>query len=130
QLPKDLSHSIVKAVRGVFNPRDLRADQPYRIVRSLDGIFREFRYDIDANSLLRVVFRDRPGDSSSSLDVAVVPVPKEYQPVAVSAGVSKQHMSLIDAFDAEGENLQLPLALAEVFGGEVDFNSELRLGDS
>jgi murein DD-endopeptidase MepM/ murein hydrolase activator NlpD len=129
QLSTDLTRSIVESMRGVFNPRDLRADRMYRITRSLDGLFREFRYDIDADNFLRVVFRDSPGAVAASFDVAVVPVPKAYRPAAVSASISLEHNSLIEAFDADGESIQLPLRLAEVFGGEVDFNSDLRLGD-
>jgi murein DD-endopeptidase MepM/ murein hydrolase activator NlpD len=128
QLPAELSQSVVDAVKGVFNPRDLRAAQPYRIVRTIDGLFREFRYDIDADTLLRVVFHDEPG-KPRAFDVSVVPVPKEYVASAVSVEISPEHTNLIDAFDAEGENIQLPLRLSEVFGGEVDFNSDLRRGD-
>jgi murein DD-endopeptidase MepM/ murein hydrolase activator NlpD len=129
QLPSDLTRSVVEAVRGVFNPRDLRAEHAYRITRSLDGLFREFRYDIDADTLLRVVFRNTAGSDAASLDAAVVPVPKEFEPAAVEVDISPEHASLIDAFNAEGENIQLPLALSEVFGGEVDFNADLRQGD-
>jgi murein DD-endopeptidase MepM/ murein hydrolase activator NlpD len=129
QLSADLSQSVVEAVRAVFNPRELRADRQYSIVRGLDGLFREFRYDIDADNLLRVVFRRQPGAVAAEFDVAVVPVPKEYTPDAVGVELSAEHSSLIEAFDAEGENLQLPLRLAEVFGGEVDFNSDLQRGD-
>jgi murein DD-endopeptidase MepM/ murein hydrolase activator NlpD len=128
QLPAELSRSVVEAVRGVFNPRDLRAAQPYRITRTIDGLFREFRYDIDADTLLRVVFRHDPG-APQAFDVSVVPVPKEYVASAVTVEISPDHNNLIDAFDAQGENIQLPLRLSEVFGGEVDFNSELHRGD-
>jgi murein DD-endopeptidase MepM/ murein hydrolase activator NlpD len=57
-------------------------------------------------------------------------VPKLYELAAVSAAISADHASLIEAFDASGENIQLALRLAEVFGGEVDFNSDLRPGDA
>jgi hypothetical protein len=50
QLPADLTRSVVDAVAGVFNPRDLRAEQAYQITRGLDGLFREFRYAIDADT--------------------------------------------------------------------------------
>ena len=108
---------MVEAVRAVFNPRDLRADRQYSITRGLDGLFREFRYDIDADNLLRVVFRRQPGDVAAAFDVEVVPVPKEYKLDAVGVALSAEHTSLIEAFDAEGENIQLALRLAEVFGG-------------
>ena len=54
-LPPDTTGSLLEAVTGVFNPKDLRANQSYRITRTLDGIFREFRYQIDADRLLRVI---------------------------------------------------------------------------
>lgn len=130
RVPGTLAKSIVSAVGGVFNPRKLKADRPYRIVLGLDGLFREFRYDIDADNLLRVVFRDAPDTSAGSFDVAVVPVPKAYELAAAAARITPEHNSLIDAFDAEGETLQLPLRVADIFGGEVDFNSELQLGDA
>lgn len=127
QLSADVSRSVVDAVRDVFNPRDLRASQPYQIVRTIDGLFREFRYSIDSDNILRVVFHDEPGQAT--YDVSVETVPKLYVASAVAVEISPDHNSLIDAFDAEGENMQLPLRLSEVFGGEVDFNSDLHRGD-
>jgi murein DD-endopeptidase MepM/ murein hydrolase activator NlpD len=130
QLPDELARSVVEAVRGVFNPRQLRANRPYTIIHGLDGLFREFRYDIDADNLLRVVFRAPSSDTPPAFDVEVVPVPKEYALSAAAVEISAEHDSLVGAFNAAGENLQLPLRLAEVFGGEVDFNSELQRGDA
>src|SRR5262245_5694101 len=129
QVSADLARSVVEAVRGVFNPRDLRADRPYRITRGLDGLFREFRYDIDADNVLRVARHDRPGAAAAEFDVEVVSVPKAYELSAISIQISREHTSVIEAFDAVGENIQLPVRLAEVFGGEIDFNSDLRVGD-
>lgn len=129
QVSDDLASSIVQAVAGVFNPRDLRADQSYQVVRTLDGLFREFRYSIDADNLLRVVLRDRVGEVASSIDVEVVPVPRDYETSAVSAVISPANNSLVAAFDAAGENIQLSLRLADAYSGEVDFNSDLRPGD-
>ena len=54
-LSPELTTTAIDAVRGVFNPRDLRANQSYQLTRTLDGIFREFRYMIDTDRLLRVV---------------------------------------------------------------------------
>jgi murein DD-endopeptidase MepM/ murein hydrolase activator NlpD len=129
KLPAELTSSIVDAVRGVFNPRDLKAEQTYWISRGLDGLFREFRYEINADKLLRVVFRSKPEDSVAAFDVEVVNLPREYEGAAVSAEISAEANSLYAAFDANGENEQLPLKLAEIFGGDVDFNSDLKRGD-
>ncbi len=42
QLREDLVGDAVSASRSVFDPRRLRAGQPYRLVRSIDGLLREF----------------------------------------------------------------------------------------
>ena len=36
-------------------PRQLRADRPYRLVRTFDGLLREFEYQIDADRFLRII---------------------------------------------------------------------------
>ena len=129
QVPAELTSSLVNAVRGVFNPRDLRADRTYWVTRTLDGLFREFRYEIDADNLLRVVFRDSPQAAAAEFDVEVVTLPKEYELSAVSAEISRSANSLFAAFDAAGENMQLPLQLSDIFAGQLDFNSDLHYGD-
>ena len=88
QLSADVTASVVDAIRGVFNPRDLRAQQTYWVTRTLDGLFHEFRYQIDPDRLLRVVFSDHPGDSASSFDVEVVNLPKEYELDAASVTIT------------------------------------------
>ncbi len=127
-LSPELTTTAIDAVRGVFNPRDLRANQSYQLTRTLDGIFREFRYMIDTDRLLRVV-RTAPAAGEPALNVEVVTLPKEVEVVAVAAEIGGAHSSLIGAFDAVGQKIQLPLQLAEIFGGEVDFNSDLQPGD-
>src|SRR5919107_425061 len=75
QLAVGLVEAAVKSATGVFNPRSLRAEHPYRIVRSFDGVLREFEYQIDADNFLRIFIPDltRPGE----LEAAVVPTDKE-----------------------------------------------------
>lgn len=125
----DVASSLAAAAQGVFNPRDLRADRSYRLVKTLDGLFREFQYQIDAERFLRIVFHDRRTEGQPQFDAAVLPYPKVVTVDAVTAEITREHSSLVGAFDAIGENLQLPLELAAIFGGEVDFNSELQQGD-
>lgn len=125
----DVTASAITAVRKVFNPRDLRAGETYVFSRTLDGLLREFRYPIDPDRLLRVVFKATSATGQPAVDVDVVAVPKTIELAAVDASITKAHSSLVGAFDASGENVQLALALAEIFGGEVDFNSDLQPGD-
>ena len=128
-LPADTTGSLLKAVSEVFNPKQLRANHDYRITHTLDGLFREFRYQIDADRLLRVIAT--PGTSATeapAFKAEVITVPKEFVLDAV-AGEIPRGGSLIGVLDAAGENVQLALEMANVFGGEVDFNSDLQPGD-
>jgi murein DD-endopeptidase MepM/ murein hydrolase activator NlpD len=121
--------SIVGAVRTVFDPRSLKANQSYRVTTTLDGLFREFRYHLDADRFLRVVRRDESPVDAPAFDVEVVPVPKEIVPGVVNASITKARPSLWAALEDRGENIQLALLLADAFSGEVDFNSDLQDGD-
>ena len=58
-----------------------------------------------------------------------VTLPKEYVRTAVSATITPRTNSLIGAFDAHGVKMFVPLQLAEMFSGEIDFNSDLQQGD-
>jgi murein DD-endopeptidase MepM/ murein hydrolase activator NlpD len=127
QLSGDLVNAAVRSARSVFNPRQLRADRPYRLVLSLDGFLREFEYEIDTDRFLRIINRDsgRP----EALDAEVLPFEKESNVVAIHGDIDAEHSSLIAAIGESGENIQLAMALAEIFGGQIDFNSDLQPGD-
>jgi murein DD-endopeptidase MepM/ murein hydrolase activator NlpD len=127
-VPVGVTTRLVSSVRQVFDPRHLRADQPYRIVRTLDGLLREFRYEINADSFLRVIARE-PEALEPEFEVEVVEYPKELVTDAVETFISSDRPSLISALEGEGENLLLALQLAQAFSGLVDFNSDLRQGD-
>jgi murein DD-endopeptidase MepM/ murein hydrolase activator NlpD len=128
EFPPELVQAVVDSAAAVFNPRHLRADQPYRLVRSLDGWMREFVYEIDTDRFLRIVNVD---DSRPDiLNAAVLPFEKETEVVAVRGQIGSGQSSLIAAVDAAGENIQLAMELAEIFGGQIDFDTELQSGDS
>ena len=128
-LPADLTGALVEALRGVFNPRELRANQSYWLTRSLEGLFREFRYQIDTDRLLRVVMTAAESGAAPAFDATVVTLPKELQLTAIAAVIGRESPSLVGSLEAVGQNIQLALELAEIFGGEVDFNSDLQNGD-
>jgi murein DD-endopeptidase MepM/ murein hydrolase activator NlpD len=138
EYPAEFTAALVDAMRGVFNPKELRAEQAYRLTRSLDGLFREFTYQIDTDRLLRVVARAPSADGAAgdpaaravpAFDVVVVSLPKEVELDTLSAAITRASPSLVGALDAAGETVQLALGLAEIFGGEIDFNSDLQPGD-
>jgi murein DD-endopeptidase MepM/ murein hydrolase activator NlpD len=127
RLPDNLVSAAVDAARSVFNPRLLRADRPYRLVRSLDGLLREFTYQIDADRFLRIISRDR--DNPEALDARVIPYEKTVELTGIDARIDGDHPSLIAAIDESGERIQLAMELADIFSGQVDFQTELQPGD-
>jgi murein DD-endopeptidase MepM/ murein hydrolase activator NlpD len=127
-LQEQLVAEAVAVVRDVFDPRQLRADRPYRIVRSLDGLLREFEYQIDADRFLRIISRDRA--RPAELDAQVLAYEKQTEVAAIDARIDADHTSLIASIDGAGEKIQLAMELADVFSGQVDFHTELQPGDS
>jgi murein DD-endopeptidase MepM/ murein hydrolase activator NlpD len=120
--------AAIEAVKTVFNPRQLHSDRPYRLVRSLDGMLREFECQIDADRFLRIVARDR--SRPTELNAEVVPYEKQVDVVAVRGRIDSDHPSVIAAMEETGETIQLALSVADIFSGEIDFDSDLQPGDS
>lgn len=131
-LSSETTGALLKAVSDVFNPRQLRANQTYRITRTLDGLLREFSYQIDEDRLLRVLAAPVGAAAGvvvpSAFTAQVITVPKAYQVEALVVDIARGQ-SLVGVLDAHGENVQLALELANIYGGEVDFNSDLQPGD-
>jgi murein DD-endopeptidase MepM/ murein hydrolase activator NlpD len=127
QLSPELIDAAVQSAAAIFNPRHLRPDRPYKLVRSLDGWLREFVYEIDTDNLLKIINVDRL--QPIALDAQILPIEKEVELVSIRGSIAPEHPSLIAAVDNAGENVRLAMTLAEIFGGQVDFDSELQTGD-
>jgi murein DD-endopeptidase MepM/ murein hydrolase activator NlpD len=128
QLQERLVVDAVAAARAVFDPRRIREGRPYRLVRSLDGLLREFEYEIDADRFLRIASPDRA--HPEALNAQVLRFEKQTGVVAIDARIDARRSSLIAAIEASGENVELAMDLADIFAGEVDFQTELQPGDS
>ena len=123
----DIAPLVVAAVQTAFNPRALRAGQPYRIVLTLGGLFRSFEYAIDHDRFLRVAGPET--GKSPELTAEILEYPKQTVTAAISGEIDPEHPSLVAAVDHASERIDLALRLAEVFGGQVDFNADLQPGD-
>ncbi len=126
-LTPDRALALIDATRSVFNPRKLRARQPYRLVLGLDGALRRFEYQIDNDQYLQVVSRDGP--SGPALDARILSYDRKTALVAVHAEIDEDHPSIIAALEEVGEGVPLAVEVAQVLSGEVDFNTDLRVGD-
>ncbi len=132
ELGEAVVNGIVSAARSAFDLRRLRASQPYRIEVSAAGAVREFVYRIDADRFLRVS-PAAPGQAAPAVEpdftAEVVPYRKDVGVAALRGTIDREHPSLSAAVGAAGEGITLAIAIAEVFGGEIDFNSDLQPGD-
>jgi hypothetical protein len=116
--------AIVAQAASVFDLRKVRANQPYRIETTHTGTVRGFEYEIDGDRFLRV---GRSPDDE--LVARVLPIAKTRRVEVVRGRIDREHPSLVAALDAAGETIDLTLALADIFGGDIDFTTELQPGD-
>jgi murein DD-endopeptidase MepM/ murein hydrolase activator NlpD len=128
KLVADEAMALVRSLGTAFDLRRVRAGQPYRLERDLDGRVREFEYEIDVDR--RVVVRRRDAGGVPAFDTELATIPKRIEQVVVEGEISRAAPSLTQALDAAGERIELSLALADIFSGEMDFNSDLQPGDT
>jgi len=117
---------IVSAAGKVFEARRLRAGQPWRIERTFDGRVRYLEYEIDLERYLRVW----AGQERHVFAAAVLHYHVRRERAVVRAVIARRSASLFAAMAEEGQTPDLAVALADIFGGEVDFNSALQTGDT
>jgi murein DD-endopeptidase MepM/ murein hydrolase activator NlpD len=122
-LAADVVQEVVAAARAVFDPRRLRTLQPFFLERTIDGALRLFEYEIDADSFLRITH------APDRLRAEVLPIPKTLEVVTAAGSIDDATPSLFQSIEAAGENADLAIAMAEIFAGEIDFNSDLQDGD-
>jgi len=120
----DVTELVLRA-GAVFDLRKVRRDQPYRLETTALGAVRRLDYEIDGDRLLHVARADR----DQQLVAEVVPIAKTRRVEVVRAQIDREHTSLVAALDDAGETIDLTLAIADIFGGEVDFSTEVQPGD-
>jgi murein DD-endopeptidase MepM/ murein hydrolase activator NlpD len=127
-LKGEIVFATIEAVRDVLRPRELlRVGHPYTLVRTIDGLLRRFEVRIDNDRFLRVLAPDR--ERPEQLLAEIIPYEKRIELAAVRAVIDADHPSIVAAIDEAGEQVQLAIGLAEIFAGDVDFESDLQRGD-
>jgi murein DD-endopeptidase MepM/ murein hydrolase activator NlpD len=116
--------AVVLQAASVFDFRKVRAHQPYRLAKTANGTVRSFEYEIDGDRFLRVV-----RSAADALVASVVPIPKTLAVEVVRGRIDRNTPSLVAALAAAGETIDLTLALADIFGGEIDFTTDVQPGD-
>ncbi len=117
---------VVEATRraaAVFDLRKVRSTQAYTIKIAQNGSLRAFDYDIDGDRQLRIA------RGADGLAAEVAAIEKTRTATVVRGTIDRTQPSLFGAIDAAGGSVDLAIALADIFGGDVDFNTELQPGD-
>ena len=127
-LPADRAALAVQLVAKSMDPRKLRADQPFTLIRTTDGWLRGFHYEIDPDRYLRVA--PVSPEAPRELRAEVVAYARQVRTVTAAGTIDKQAPSLFEAMGRTGETDDLAVEIAAVFSGEIDFNSELQPGDT
>lgn len=115
-------HRLREAVKPVYDLGRIVAGRELRLASRPGGTWERLEYDIDDSRYLVV------RNGSGGIEAEIKAVPFEVRR-AFAWGVIED--SLIAALHASGESDGLALALVErCFGWDIDFNTDLRKGDS
>lgn len=114
-------HTLVEAARPVYDLARLSVGHPFGVTFGPDGLVAAFTYGIDELRTLQVTRRN------GAYQAEVVTRAYDVRPSVVQGLITS---SLYGAVSDAGEDDQLAVDLAEIFAWDVDFNTELRKGDS
>ena len=115
-------HDLREAVKPVYDLGRIRAGQQLRLASLPDGPWKRLEYDVDETRYLVV----RNEESGVRAEMAYVPI--EFKTAFVSGVIED---SLIAALNKAGEADSLAIDIVErCFGWDIDFNTDLRKGDS
>jgi len=122
-VPADVE-GMLASIEGIFDARRVRTGQAYRVERSDQGRAWLFEYEIDPLSFLRLL----PAPAND-FTAEVIPYAVSTTTTTVRGAIDAETSSLFAAMSKAGETPDLSVSLADVFAGEVDFNTELQPGD-
>jgi murein DD-endopeptidase MepM/ murein hydrolase activator NlpD len=115
-------YDLRESVKPVYDLGRIRAGQELRLASLPDGPWKRLEYDIDETRFLVV------HNGADGVKAEIELVPFEVRP-AFAWGVIED--SLIGALNKAGEEDSLALELVDrCFGWDIDFNTDLRKGDS
>lgn len=113
-------YQLNKLSKNVFPFTKITAGQPYRII-TIDGEFDSFVYEIDSEEELVISHRD--GQLAlDRQDIIYDVIVENVQGVITT--------SLFDAVNTIGEKPELAFILADIFGWDINFILDIRVGDT
>jgi len=115
-------HDLREAVKPVYDLGRIKAGQELRLASLPEGPWKRLEYDVDETRYLVV------RNESDGVRAEMEYVPIEFKTAFVSGVIED---SLIAALNKAGEEDSLAIDIVErCFGWDIDFNTDLRKGDS
>lgn len=115
------SSRYIAAMRKVFSPGAFRTGQPYTVITDPDS-GRVIRFEYEINRLRKLVVEGGEYPKARFEDIHYTTI------LEVCAGIVEDN--LFQAVADAGEEPQLAVRLAELFGSEINFVKDLQEGDS
>lgn len=112
---------VVVAAKELFDLNKIRAKKDYRLGLSEDGELLFMEYEIDDEKFVRVE------KSEGSFNAKLGEISYDTRVVTLSGSIDT---SLYDAVVGKRESPMLGMQMAEIFGWDIDFNTDLRKNDS
>lgn len=119
-LTPDLVQQIVDAAQPVYDLRHIRAGNSLTVVKTSDGDLRQLKYQIDTDHQLSIQKKQ------DQIQASIQTIPSQTKVVGVSGRITD---SLFGAIENAGEQDQLALDLANIFGWDIDFYTDPQPGD-
>ncbi len=119
-LTMNQAQQILTAARKVFDPRKIKAGNPYSLLLDQSGALEKLRYTIDTDRYLQI--EKSPQGYTSVIQKYPLTARREVITVRVED-------NLFNALSDAGEKDLLAMKLSDVFQWDVDFNTDLRRGD-
>jgi murein DD-endopeptidase MepM/ murein hydrolase activator NlpD len=113
--------SVAVSAQTVFDLHRFHAGNLLWIGRSVTGVLRAVRYQIDADRMLYVEHREE------KFEARIEPIPSHTEITAISGTIEN---SLFNAVTDIGESPELAIRMAEIFGWDLDFYTDPRVGDT
>jgi murein DD-endopeptidase MepM/ murein hydrolase activator NlpD len=113
---------LVKSTRPVYNLAMIKAGVPYTLQLTQKGEFNDFHFAVDDERYLTI-----SRDASGRFAALIKPFPYETK---VEMVWGKIDGSLVAAVLDAGEQELLAMNLAEIFGWDIDFYTDIQRGDA
>jgi murein DD-endopeptidase MepM/ murein hydrolase activator NlpD len=120
-LDPNAAASVADSAQAIFDLHRFHAGNLLWIGRSVTGVFRAVRYQIDADRMLYVEHREE------KFEARIEPIPSHTEVTAITGIIEN---SLFNAVTDNGESPELAIRMAEIFGWDLDFYTDPRVGDT